>query len=116
MECCFGVMYVEWYGICDFVEFSVVEIWVDYGGVYVFDVCFDLCVVYGFGVCVNVCGVVCVVVCSLFLAYGCCLLCCDVAGVWGVVLVVLSVMHVVGSVPLWAVCVFRRVDGVRIVV
>ena len=44
-ECCFGVMYVEWYGVCDFAVFSVVEICVDYGGVYVFHVCFDLCVV-----------------------------------------------------------------------
>ena len=30
-ECCFGVMYVEWYGVCDIVVFSVVEICVDYG-------------------------------------------------------------------------------------
>ena len=29
-----------------------------------------------------------------------------------VVMVVLSVMRVVGGVPLWVVCVFRRVDGV----
>ena len=35
---------------------------VDYGGVYVFHVCFDLYVVYWVEVCVNVCGVVCVVV------------------------------------------------------
>ena len=27
-------------------------------------------------------------------------------GVWGVVIVVLSVMHVVGGVPLWVLCVF----------
>ena len=47
-ECCFGVMYCEWYGVCDFVVLSVV----DYGGVNVF---------HGVGVCVNVCGVV---VCS----------------------------------------------------
>ena len=32
--------------------FSVVEICIDYGGVHVFHVCFDLCVVYGIGVCV----------------------------------------------------------------
>ena len=38
-EYCFGMMYVKWYGICDFVVLSVVEIWVDYGGVYVFQVC-----------------------------------------------------------------------------
>ena len=31
-------------------------------------------------------------------------------GVWGVVIFVLSVMNVVGGVPLWVVCVFRRVD------
>ena len=54
-------MYVEWYGVCDFVVFSVVKICVDYGGMYVFHVCFYLCVVYGVGVCVNVCGVVSVV-------------------------------------------------------
>ena len=24
-ECCFGMMYVEWYGVCNFVVFSVVE-------------------------------------------------------------------------------------------
>ena len=33
----------------------------DYGGVYVFHVCFNLCVVYGVGICVDICGVVCVV-------------------------------------------------------
>ena len=42
----------------------------DYGGVYVFHVCFDLCIVYGVGICVDVC----VVECCLFLASGC-LLC-----------------------------------------
>ena len=31
-------------------------------------------------------------------------------GVWGVVIFVLSVMRVVGGVPLWAECMFRRVD------
>ena len=35
-ECCFGVMYGEWYGVCDFVVLSVVEVCVDYGGVNVF--------------------------------------------------------------------------------
>ena len=30
-------------------------------------------------------------------------------GVWGVVIVVLSVMHVVGGVPLWVVCVCMSV-------
>ena len=24
-ECCFGVMYCEWYGVCDFVVLSVVR-------------------------------------------------------------------------------------------
>ena len=48
------------------VVFSVV----DHGGVYVFHVCFYLCVVYGVGVCVNVCGVVCVSECCLFLVCG----------------------------------------------
>ena len=43
---------------------------------YVFHICFDLCVVYGVGGCVHVCGVVCVVV-YLFPASGCCLLCCS---------------------------------------
>ena len=33
-------------------------------------------------------------------------------GVWGVVICVLYVMRVVGSVPLWVECVFRRVDVV----
>ena len=45
-ECCFKVMYGEWYGICDFVVFSVVEICVEYGGVNAFHVCCNLCVVY----------------------------------------------------------------------
>ena len=64
-ECCFGVMYCEWYGVCDFVVLSVVEVCADYGGVNVFHVCLNLGVVYGVGVCVNVCDVVCVVVCCL---------------------------------------------------
>ena len=77
-KCCFGVMYCEWCGVCDFVVLSAVEVCVDYGGVNVFHVCLNFGVVYGVGVCVNVCGVVCVVVCCLFLTSGCCLLCCDV--------------------------------------
>ena len=46
-------------------------------------------------------------VCCLFLTSGRCLLCCEVSvvGVWGVVIFVLSVMCVVGGVPLWVVCV-----------
>ena len=65
-ECCFGIMYSEWYGVCDFVVLSAVEVCADYGGVNVFHVCLNLGVVYGVGVCVNVCflclGVVCCVV------------------------------------------------------
>ena len=57
-ECCFGVMYCEWYGVCDFVVLSVVEVFADYGGVNVF----------------HVCGIICVVVCCLFLTSVCCLL------------------------------------------
>ena len=54
------------------------------------------------------------------LLYGVCLLrlgvlCCDVVGVWGVVMFVLSVMRVVGGVPLWVVCVFRCVDVMCVV-
>ena len=55
-------------------------------GCVVWSLNFDL--VYGVGVCVNVCGVVCVVVCCLFLMSGCCLLCCDIVGVWDVVIFV----------------------------
>ena len=36
---CFGVMYGEWYGVCDFGVVSVVEVCADYGGVNVFHVC-----------------------------------------------------------------------------
>ena len=48
-ECCFGVMYGEWYGICDFVVLSVVEVCADYGGVNVFHVCLNFGFVYGVG-------------------------------------------------------------------
>ena len=77
-KCCFGVMYCEWYGVCNCAVLSVVEVCADYGGVNEFHVCLNFGVVYGVGVCVNVCGVVCVVVCCSFLRSGCCLLCCDV--------------------------------------
>ena len=70
-ECYFGVMYCEWYGVCDFVMLSVVEICANYGGVNVFHVCLNFGVAYGVGVCVNVCGVVCVV-CFLRLGVVCC--------------------------------------------
>ena len=33
-------------------------------------------------------------------------------GVWVVVIFVLSVMRVIGGVPLWVECVFRHVDDV----
>ena len=69
-ECCFGVMYCEWYGVCDFVVLSVVEVCADYVGVNVFHVCLNFGAVYGVGVCVNVCDVVCVGVCCLFLTSG----------------------------------------------
>ena len=46
-------------------------------------------------------------VCVLFVV-----LRCSVVGVWGVVIFVLTVMRVVGGLPLWVVCVFRRVDVV----
>ena len=58
----------EWYGVCDFVVLSVVEVCVEYGECVSCFLYFG--VVYGVVVCVNVC----VVVCSLFLTYGCCLL------------------------------------------
>ena len=46
-KCCSGVMYGEWYDVCDL---SVVEVCVDYGGVHVISVCLGFCVVYGVGV------------------------------------------------------------------
>ena len=67
-------MYCEWYGVCDFVVLSVVEVCADYGGVNVFHVCLNFGVGYGVGVYGNDC----VVVCCLFLTSGCCLLRCDV--------------------------------------
>ena len=43
-----GVLYFEWYGVCDFVVLSVVAVCADdYGGVNVFHVCVNSCVVYG---------------------------------------------------------------------
>ena len=82
-ESYFGVMYGGWYAVCDFVVFSVVELCVDYG------------VVYVVGVCANVCGVVCVV---RFLRL-------SVVGVWDVVIFIVFVMRIVGGVPLWVACV-----------
>ena len=36
--CCLGVMYGEWYGVCDFVVLLVVEVCADCGDVNVFHV------------------------------------------------------------------------------
>ena len=72
------MMYCEWYGVCDFVVLSVVEVCADYVGVNVFHACLNFGVVYGVRVCVNVCGVV----YCLFLTSGCCLLCSGCVG-WG---------------------------------
>ena len=46
--CCFGVMYCEWYGVCDFVVWSVVEVCADYGGVNVFILILVSSMVLGF--------------------------------------------------------------------
>ena len=72
-ECCFGVMYGEWYGVCDFVVLSVVDVCANYGGVNVFHV--DFGVVYGVG---GLCQCLWCSLCCLFLMSGCCWLCCDV--------------------------------------
>ena len=40
-DCCFGVIYGEWDGVCDFVVLSVVEVCVGYGDVNVFHVCLN---------------------------------------------------------------------------
>ena len=42
-QCCFGVMYCEWNGVCDFVVLSVVEVCADYGGVNVSVVLYVVC-------------------------------------------------------------------------
>ena len=67
-KCWFGVMYCEWYGVCDFVVLSAIEVCADYGGMNMYNICLNFGVVYGVGV--NVC----VGVCCLFLTSGCCLL------------------------------------------
>ena len=95
------MIYDEWYGVCDFIVLSVVEVCVDYGGVNVFHVHHDFGIVYAVGVCVNVW----IVVCCLFRTSGCCLLCCSIVGEWGLVIFVLYVMSVVGGIPLWVGCV-----------
>ena len=58
-------MYIEWYGVCNLVVFSVVEVFVDHDAVYAFHVRLDWCVVYGVESC-------------LFDESGCSLLCCYV--------------------------------------
>ena len=68
----------EWYGVCDFVTLSIVEICADYGNMNIFHVYLNFGGVYDVEIYINVYGVVCVVVCSLFLTSECCLLCCDV--------------------------------------
>ena len=51
VQCCFGVMYVEWYGICDYVVFSVVHI-------YVLSMVVSMCFKF-------------VLICALFMVLGC---------------------------------------------
>ena len=65
-------MYCEWYGVCDFVVLSVVEVCADYGGVNVFHVCLNFGVIYGVEGFVSMSGVVYVVGCSLRLGVVCC--------------------------------------------
>ena len=102
-----GVLYGVWYGVCDFVVLSVVEVCVDYGGVNVFHVCLDFGVVYVdlknddvyvlwlIVVCERVGGVLLVMGCCVGCAWHCCYeLCGCVNGtspVWVCIVVVLSV-------------------------
>ena len=67
-ECCFGVMYGEWHGVCDYIVLSVVEVCADYSGVNVFHDCLNFGGSYGVGVCIHVC----IVVCFLRLGVVCC--------------------------------------------
>ena len=70
----FVVVYVEWYGICDLVVYSVVEICVHYGGVYVFKfvlICM-LFMMLGFVLIYVVKSVLLYVVCFLRLGVVCC--------------------------------------------
>ena len=64
--------------------------------------CFMFVLIY-----LNVCGV-----CCMLFVSGVWVLLCSVVGMWGGVIFVLSVMRVVGRVPLWLVCAFRHVKGV----
>ena len=52
------MIYGKWYGVCDFVVLSVVEVCADYGRVNVFHVCLNFGVDYGVGVCFLRLGVV----------------------------------------------------------
>ena len=56
-ECCFRVMYCEWYGVCDFVVLLVFEVCADYVGVDVFHVClnFFLRLLWCWGLCQCLC-------------------------------------------------------------
>ena len=65
-------MYVGWFSVYNLFVFSAVGYLLTMVGC----MCF-MFLIYA-GICVDVCGVVCVVECSLFLASGCCLLCCHV--------------------------------------
>ena len=49
-ECCFSVMYVEWYGVCNFVVFLLLRCSLTMVLCICFHICFDWCVVYGVGV------------------------------------------------------------------
>ena len=69
-ECCFGVMYCKWYGVCDFVALSPAVVCADYGGVNVFHFVLIWRRLWCWGLC-NICGVVCVV-CFLHLGVVCC--------------------------------------------
>ena len=92
------------------VDFASLDVVCDELNECAWNVCLNFGGVYGVGICVNVCGVVCFVVCWYVVCFfRLDVVCCGVVGVWGVVIFVLSVMRVVGGVPLWVECVFRRV-------
>ena len=60
------MMYCEWYGVCDFVVLSVVEVCAVYGGVNVFHVCLNFGVsLLCWGLC-QWCSLCC---CMLFVSY-----------------------------------------------
>ena len=84
-KCCFGVMYGEWYDVCDLVVLSIVEVCADYGGVNFFHVSLNFGVVYSVGV---LCQCLWCSLCCMFLMSGC------------------YNFFFVRGVPLWLVCVF----------